>query len=154
MRKKLHKVIKGFVQVLMQMKQLQIVTLDYQYISFNDFKLLSKLSVKFIDTGLLLMTDENWTDFIDLMCNMPSLQKVTISGLIEPECDFFLDPQQLELFVSFIIIIIHHCSASAEIEFTTLFQNTRSVMAVNRSPLDMFVSRLMVSGKVSFRDRR
>ena len=47
----------------------------------------------------------------------------------------------------------HHLAASAEIEFTTPFQNTLSVIAVRRSSLAMAVSLEMMSGKVSFLDR-
>ena len=47
----------------------------------------------------------------------------------------------------------HHLAASMEIEFTTPFQNTLSVIAVRRSILAMAVSLEVMSGKVSFLDR-
>ena len=47
----------------------------------------------------------------------------------------------------------HHFAATAEIEFTTPFQYSLSVIAVKRSSLGMAVSLLIMSGKVSFRDR-
>ena len=47
----------------------------------------------------------------------------------------------------------HHLAASAEIEFTTLFQYVLSDIATKRSSLAIEVSLQMVSGKVSFRDR-
>ena len=47
----------------------------------------------------------------------------------------------------------HHLAASAEIEFTTLFQYVLSDIATKRSSLEIEVSLQMVSGKVSFRDR-
>ena len=46
----------------------------------------------------------------------------------------------------------HHLAASAEIELTTPFQYSLLVIAVRRSSLDITVSLLIMSGKVSFRD--
>ena len=55
--------------------------------------------------------------------------------------------------LSSLLLHHHHFAASAEIELTTPLQYSLSAIAAKRSSLGMAVSLLMVSGKVSFRDR-
>ena len=70
---------------------------------------------------------------------------------------FFFVGSSVNLNVSFLSFLssssFHHVAALADIELTTPFQYSLSVIAAKRSSLGMPVLWLTMSGKVSFRDR-
>ena len=66
---------------------------------------------------------------------------------------YFLDRWERDFLIGRGIYNHHHLAASADIELTTPFQYSLLVIAVRRSSLGMAVSLIIMSGKVSFRDR-